>query len=182
MSLEQILGLSPERKSEKTASTNSSLSDLLDKAVTAAETEKTASVNEEHPVDRLEKMASEIANQDRAELLKFGSLYGRAIGAGFLAELQDYQVAAEKVASEQEAQAAYQQSQLEKFAQENPQEFEAAVAAGYNSKRAALEKEAEEDFKQGYNDAVQYIHKQAYDYFAYGYNAMDEVIQRFSQK
>lgn len=125
-----------EKTVEKTASSVTTLDAAIGEVLDALSSTKTASA--ESPVAALTKLASEVATVDREGEIKHAQIMGSAFADGFVARLDQYQTAAEKVASAQPSRA-----ELEKQA-------EATYAETYNDTVREIHKVAAEHFLEGY--------------------------------
>lgn len=135
--------------------------------------EKTASAaNPGGAAARLfDKLASDLAEQDKEGSLKTAQLYGAAIADGFMSQLGMYEKVAESLAAQQgEKIAAAEQLDPElvalvKEAQENPRAFLARVQMAAETEDAQL-KEAEDKEAAELEQIVQI---KAAEHYAHGY-------------
>jgi len=99
--------------------------------------------------DQLVKIASELADSERVAIIKEAEVYGAAMADSFVARLQQWENASEKVASDNSD--TYES--FEKFAEENPDLTKQAVELGYLTGMQEIEQAKTAAFVQGYKDA-----------------------------
>lgn len=151
-----------------------SLRNELRQALSEVTTEKTAETQRtkeasQAPVGQLVKMASDLVNAEEEALMKQAQVYGAAICDGFMARYAEYEAAANEVAPEQPKTASAQvDDDFRKFAEANPDLTKEAYDLGYQTKMAALQKQASERFEAGYNDTMQEVHKLASALYKHG--------------
>lgn len=195
--LDQILGKksstqAPAGGATKTAAAQpAGVDSMLDRILDGVGSEKTAAAQPTgapgaDPITALTKMAAEVASSQDASAIKLAHVQGRAFGAGIIAELNDYKVAADRVEAEKTAGLTDEDLALLKLAKENPSEFLARVQAwaqqGGSDKtaseeQAALEKWAQEDpagfeaaVRAGYSNQQAALEKSAQAGYQRGYN------------
>lgn len=170
-SLDEILGkvkapagAKPAPAATKTASAApapTGVDAALDRVLDGVGTAKTAG-EQPDPVAATQKLAADMAQRAHTMRLKQAHDEGRALGAGFIAELNDHVQAARqagggtKVAAEGDDLVG-QAAQVMKFAAEDPEGF---VRWAYEQQKIA-----------GYNDGIADVHKLAAEHFAIGYDA-----------
>jgi hypothetical protein len=145
----------------------------LRQALTAVNTEKTASAQPtqtQSPAGDLVKMAADLVDAEEEALMKQAQVYGAAVCDGFMARYAQYEQAAGEVAPVETKTASAQPvaQDFEKFAQENPELTKEAYELGYRTKMAELQKVAEERFEAGYNDTMEEVHKTAAALYKHG--------------
>lgn len=149
--------------------TGAQLRDALRESLAAAPAQtKTASADEGQPAEHLIKMASDLAAAEDAAVLKQAQVYGAAVCDGFMARYGQYEKAAAEVMPQMPVKTAGADDSFEKFASENPQLVKEAYDLGYQTKLAALQKEAAEQFNAGYNDTMEEVHKLASAAYKHG--------------
>jgi hypothetical protein len=132
----------PPPSAEKVSAAEQDLVNALNNAVSSAE--KTASSNGGNGKDtsataELLKVAGDLATADREGLVKEAELFGGAFADGCMSRLAQYDAAVlagggEKTASN------IAPEDFEKWAQENPEEFQANFEQGYKEAAAELER------------------------------------------
>ncbi len=135
--LEKVAAAGPA-PAEKVSAAETDLVNALNNALTSA-TAKTASVEgDSSATTELLKVASDLATADREGLMKEAELFGGAFADGCMSRLAQYDAAAladpSKTASAPENTASF-----DKWAQENPAEFQRNFEAGYKEAAAELE-------------------------------------------
>ncbi len=125
-------------------------SELVQALDNAMATPKTASAGDPTPVvDKVTKIASDLADSEGEALTKEAVLYGAAVADGFMARIGQYeQVGATKTAS-----APGGEQNFEKFAAENPEITKQAVELGYLHGKAQIGQLKQASFQQGHADA-----------------------------
>jgi len=166
---------------EKVSAAEQDLVNALNTALTSAE-EKTASADgnnvDTSATNELLKIAGDLAGADREGLMKEAHLFGGAFADGCMERLAQYDAAiltdGEKTAS---AENGVTHEEFEKWAQENPQEFQQYFNEGYKEAAAELEKVQKAElekmastpegreklaaFEQSYNGTVEELTKLA---------------------
>ena len=119
-----------------------------------------------------DKLASDLAEQDKEGSLKTAQLYGAAIADGFMSQLGMYEKVAESLAAQQGEKIAAAETQLDpelvalvKEAQENPRAFLARVQMAAETEDAQL-KEAEDKEAA---ELEQIVRIKAAEHYAHGY-------------
>jgi hypothetical protein len=133
---------------------------LLTALNNAVETAKTASEQAPNPVNDVVKIASEVAEAEKAANVKEAQLMGIAFADAAIARINDWQKTA---AANMPADASDLQKQ--------------AAEAGYRQAIADMEKQAEEEYARGYNETVETIHKIASLQFIHGAQSARKLIQ-----
>ena len=160
-------------KTSAVAPSSDALRNELRRALSVVTTEKTASTRTETsqaPVAGLVKMASDLVDAEEEALMKQAQVYGAAVCDGFMARYAQYEQAANEVAPVKTASVApaIADNDFQKFASENPELVKEAYDLGYRTKRAALEKQANERFQAGYGDTMEEVHKIASELYKQG--------------
>lgn len=147
-------------------------------------TMKTAAAAES-PINTLTKMAEQVATIDHEAEVKHAQLVGRAMGAGFISELNDYSKAAADMTQQKLAAEGVTEDDLAlvKLAKENPAGFLQWLQENSGQdktaaeQQAVLEKFAAEDpkgfeaaVKEGFDTKMGELTKQAQTEFDQGYN------------
>ena len=130
-------------------------SELVQALDNAMATPKTAAVGDPTPVvEKVTKIASDLADSEGEALTKEAVLYGAAVADGFMARIGQYEQVGTKTAS-----AADGEQDFEKFAAENPEITKQAVELGYLHGKAQIEQLKQAAFESGYTDANADIEK-----------------------
>ncbi len=141
--------------------------------VTTKTAEAQPQATQQAPVAGLVKMASDLVDAEEEALMKQAQVYGAAVCDGFMTRYAQYEHAANEVTPQpQQAKtatvAAAPEGDFQKFAAANPELTKEAYDLGYRTKRAALQKEADEQFTAGHNDTLAEIHKTASELYKHG--------------
>lgn len=135
----------------------------LMEALTSVETEKTAAVvaapvsaNDEPAVDKLVKMATDLADSEGQANVKEAHFLGAAFADGAMSRFNQYEQAAgsTKVASVTETETTGNtQQDFEKFASANPDITKQAIEVGYHHGKMQIAQRQKQAFDQGRSDA-----------------------------
>lgn len=150
---------------------------LRDALATQPATEKTAAVATD-PTGDLLKFATDLSNAEHEALTKQAAVYGAAMCDGFMSRFTQYDEAAGQVAAPIKTAGTAVPADFQKFAQENPQLVQEAYDLGYQTKIAALQKQAQEEFEAGYNDTLNEVHKVASEIYKQAAYATNNVIRQ----
>lgn len=152
---------------QPTAKTASAVSEAL-----AAVTQNTKTAAETRPAGAaapvFDKLAADLAEQDKEGSIKMAQLYGAAMADGFMSQLGMYEKVAENLAQTQKTagdELDPEMVELVKMASENPRAFLARVEKAAQEEDAQL-KEAEDKEAA---ELVQQVHLKAAEHYAHGY-------------
>lgn len=164
-----------------TPAKTSNIASAIDEALAQAEAVKTASEGRNPSAD-LEKMASEIAFEQRDAEVGHAEKIGAAMADSFVRQLAAYETAAQNIAMEKAASMQISADELEmvREARENPEGFIAkvAAAAGVGADEEQLtEKQAAEIWENTAQETVRGIHKVAMDHYAAGYATIADALE-----
>jgi len=157
---------------EKIAGAKEELVNALNSAMGPQEPEKTASVEKAPVVDKVMKIAEDLAASEKEALTKEANFYGAAVGDGFLARVQPF---LDTLNSTKTASAGNTEEDFEKFAEENPELVKQAVELGYHHGKMRIDQTKQAAFVQGYQDAAAQI--QELSKTAEGQEKLAEVVQ-----
>lgn len=139
-------------KEPKTAAARDELLKALSSTLQPQQ-EKTASARADAApvVDKVVKIASDLAASEQEALKKEASFFGAAFADGCISRFNEYESSLGNVKT-----ASAEQS-FEKFAAENPELTKQAVELGYYHGKAQIEQMKKASFEQGYADAAAQI-------------------------
>ena len=129
------------------------------------------------PVRDLEKVASQIAENEHQALLKEGQVIGAAAADGFMARLSQYNEAAEKIASQNGTKIASVPDSFEKFAAENETIVKQAAELGYTTASNQIGQLKQAAFDRGYETGVLTIYKTASECFVRGFEDCGKMLE-----
>jgi hypothetical protein len=167
--LEDPTPVAPTTGAVKTASAKSSgLDTAIDAALAQLTPEKTAAVapSQGSPLGDLTKLAQETIARDAEGDIKLAHRMGSAFTDGMMERLDLYNQSS-KTASDSLNQE--QVATMEKFASENPEQFNALVKEGYDQEMTQMQKTAEAVYQENFEKTSQLIHTAAAEHFVEGW-------------
>jgi len=157
----------------KTASVKSSgLDAAIDSAMAQLSPEKTASAAPPQgtPLGDLTKLAQETIARDAEGDIKLARRMGSAFSDSMMERLDLYKSASKKVKQEKKASLSQDKvAVMEKFASENPDQFNTLVKEGYDQEMAKMQKTAEAVYQENFEKTSQLIHTAAAEHFVEGW-------------
>lgn len=165
----------------KTASVKTSgLDTAIDAALAQLAPEKTASLavpSQGSPLGDLTKLAQEAIAKDAEGDIKLAHRMGSAFSDGMMERLDLYKQASKQAKTEKKNELSQEKvASMEKFASENPDQFNALVKEGYDQEMAKMQKTAEAIYQENFEKTSQLIHASAAEHFVEGWTKTAAII------